>query len=164
MISNAAKDYRSQFFSLLHCAWKCDDAEDSLAVEMRKMALKTIDKFDIKSDGERNNLKLIKADLLRKSLQFDEIIRQFKYVIFEDELKNDIISFQLELAMKKDSACYTVEDIPKHVTISLDGELHKKLNLIAQIKGVSLIEVIETMLNEKAVETDPAELMNKLFK
>ena len=127
------------------------------------MALKSIDKFDGESDGERNNLKLIKADLLRRSLQFDEVIHEFKDVTFEDEVKNKVIAFQRELASKKDSACYTIEDIPKHVTITVEGKLLKKLNLIANITGVSLIEVIETMLNEKADETDPVELMDKLF-
>ena len=163
LISKAEKDYESEFLSLLHCAWKCDDAEDDLAVEMRKSALKSIDKIDTKTDGEKDNLKLIKADLLRRSLQFDELIQEFKDTTFEDELKDKVIAFQLELALKRDNACYTMEDIPKEVTITLNGELHKKLNIIADIKGVSLIEVIETMLNEKADETDPVELMDKLF-
>lgn len=162
LISKAEGDYRSQFFSLLHCAWTCDDVEDELAVEMRKLALKSIDKFDPHSDGERDNLKFIKADLLRRSLQFDKVIHEFKDMAFDGELKNDVIAFQFELAEKRDSACYTIEDIPKQVTITVEGGLFKKLNLIADIKGVSLAEVIETMLKEKADETDPAELMNEL--
>lgn len=162
LVSKARGDCRSQFFSLLHCAWICDDAGDGLAVEMRKMALKSIDKIDAKND-EKDNLKLIKADLLRRSLQFDELICEFEDVTFEDELKNGAIAFQLELAAKKDSACYTIEDIPKQVTITVEGELLKKLNLIARIKGVSLVEAIEAMLVEKADETDPGELMNELF-
>ena len=163
LISKAEEDYGSEFLSLLHCAWTCDDADDDLAVQIRKLALKSIDKIDAESDEEKSNLKLIKADLLRRSLQFDEVIREFKDIAFEDELKNGTIAFQLELAAKKDSACYTIEDIPRKVTITLNGELHKKLNLIANIKRVSLVEVIETMLNEKADETDPAELFDELF-
>lgn len=163
LISDAEKDYRSQFFSLLHCAWKCDDAEDELAVEMRKLALKSIDKFDAMNDDEADNLKLIKADLLRRSLQFDELIREFMEVSFDEELKNEVVAFQLELAAKKDSACYTMEYIPKQVTITIGGELRKKLHLIADIMGVSLVELIETMINEKADEMDPAELLNNLY-
>ena len=162
LISKAEGDCRSQFFSLLHCAWACDDAEDDIAVEMRKLALKSVDKFNLIS-SEKDNLKLIKADLLRRSLQFDEVIHEFKDITFEDELKDNVIAFQLELAAKKDSTCYTIEDIPKQVTITVEGKLLKKLNLIAEIKGVSLSEVIETMLKDKADETDPAELMNELF-
>lgn len=163
LISDALEDYRSQFFSLHYCAWLCDDAEDDLAVEMRRLALKSIGKFDARNEDEADNLKLIRADLLRRSLQFDELINEFRDVSFDDERKNEIISFQLELAAKKDSACYTIQDIPKQVTIAVEGELLKKLNLIADIKGVSLTEVIETMLKEKADETNPADLFGKLF-
>jgi hypothetical protein len=162
LISKAKGDSRSQFFSLLHCAWKCDDAEDDLAVEIRKLALNSIDKFDARSDDEKSNLKLIKADLLRRSLQFDKLISEFSDVAFDDEIKNEAIAFQLELVAKKDSACYTIEDIPKQVTVRVEGELLKKLNLISSIMNVSLSEAVETMLKEKADETDPSELMDKL--
>lgn len=158
LISEAEGNCRLQFFSLLHCAWKCDDADDELAVEMRKMALKAIDKFDAENDDEKDNLKLIKADLMRRSLQFDRLTSEFKDVIFEDGIKNEVLNFQLELAAKQDSNCYTIEDIPKHVTLTLEGELLKKLTLIANIKGVSLVEVIETMLKKKADETDPFDM------
>ena len=39
LISKVKKNHVSEFYSLLHCAWTCDDAEDELAVEMRKLAL-----------------------------------------------------------------------------------------------------------------------------
>jgi len=164
LISKADGDCRSQFFSLLHCAWKCDDADDGLAVEMRKLALKSIGKIDAQSDEERDNLKLIKADLLRRSLQFDEVIREFKDVIFDDKLKNEVIDFQLELAARKDSSCYTMDDIPKQVTLTLEGELLKKLNLIVNITGIPLTDVIESMLEEKVDETDISKLMMELFR
>jgi hypothetical protein len=163
LISKAEKDYGSEFLSLLHCAWACDDADDDLAVEMRKLALESIGKIKPQSDDERNHLKFIKADLLRRSMQFDKLISEFRDVVFDDKLKNDAIDFQLELAAKKDGSCYTFEDIPKQVTIRVEGELLKKLNLISHMMNVSLVEVIETMLKEKADETDPAELMDKLM-
>ncbi|MEE1133808.1 MAG: hypothetical protein UHW60_03490 [Methanobrevibacter sp.] len=112
LISKANNIHDVAFYSLLHCAWVCDDNDD-LAVDIRKLALKSLDKVDAKNDDERDNLKLIKADLLRRSLQFDELIKEFKEVLFEDKIKNEIINFQLELAAKKDSGCYTIEDIPK---------------------------------------------------
>ena len=74
------------FYSLLHCAWVCNDNNDDFAVDIRKLALKSLDKVDAKNDDERDNLKLIKADLLRRSLQFDELIKEFKEVFFEVEL------------------------------------------------------------------------------
>lgn len=110
LISKAGKDYRSEFFSLLHCAWACDDNDDELAVEIRKLTLQSIDKIEAESDDEKNTLTLIKADLLRRTLQFDRVIREFKNIILEDKVENDIITFQIELALKKDSDCHTVEE------------------------------------------------------
>ncbi len=163
LLSKAKGDYRSQFFSLMRCAWACDDADDDLAVEMRKMSLKSINKFNARSDDEKINLKFIKADLLRRSLQFDKLIHEFKDTTFEDKLKNDAIAFQLELAEKKDSSRYTVEDIPKRVTITVKGDLLKKLKQIGYVKNVSLLEVIETMIKEKADETDLNKLIDELM-
>ena len=111
LISKAEKDYGSEFLSLLHCAWTCDDNEDKLALEMRKMALKPLDKIVPESDGERINLLIMKADLLRRTLQFDRVVSEFKDLILDDKLQNDVITFQIELAMKKDSNCHTVEEV-----------------------------------------------------
>lgn len=113
LISKAENNHDSEFLSLLHCAWTCDDNDDELAVEIRKMALKSMYKIEPQEDDEKNALKLIEADLLRRSLQFDEVIRKFKDVILEDKTQNDIISFQIELSMNKDSTCHTVEEVVK---------------------------------------------------
>ena len=106
LIGNEKKDYETAFFALLHCTWACDDAEDELAVKIRKMALEILPKIDMNKD-----LMLIKADLLRRACQFDEFIRQFSDVSLSDELYDKIIKFQLELARKKDVTCYTVGDV-----------------------------------------------------
>lgn len=113
LISKAENDHGSEFLSLLHCAWTCDDNCDELAVEIRKLALKSMRKMDPQEDDEKNALKLIEADLLRRSMQFNEVIREFKDVIMEDKIQNDVITFQIELSMDKDSACHTVEEVVK---------------------------------------------------
>ena len=77
------------------------------------MALKSIDRIDAEDEDEKNNLVLLKADLLRRSVQFDRLISEFKDVIINDKLYNDILSFQIEKAMEKDCGCYTVEDVLK---------------------------------------------------
>ncbi len=117
LISKAENDYGSEFLSLLHCAWTCDDNDDELAVEMRKMALESLDKIVPESDGERNNLLIIKADLLRRTQQFDRVIKEFKDFILENKLQNDVITFQIELAMEKDSECHTVDEVVNKNTI-----------------------------------------------
>lgn len=107
LISKAKKDYRSMFFSLLNCAWTCDDADDRLEVEIRKKAADSIDLFEADGD-EKDNLKIMKADLLRRSLQFDRVADEFNDFRSDDDLLNSIIRFQIERALMKDSACYTV--------------------------------------------------------
>lgn len=113
LISKAENDYGSEFLSLLHCAWICDDNDDELAFEIRKMALQSLDKIVPESDGERNNLLIIKADLLRRTQQFDRVIKEFKDLILEDKIQNDVITFQIELAMNKDADCHTVGEVIK---------------------------------------------------
>lgn len=113
LISKAENDYESDFLSLLHCAWTCDDNGDELAVEIRKMALKSLQKIEAQEYDEKNALILIEADLLRRSLQFDEVIKKFKDLILEDKTQNDIITFQIEQSMNKDSDCHTVGEVIK---------------------------------------------------
>ena len=50
---------------------------------------------------------------MRRTQQFDRVIKEFKDLILEDKLQNDVITFQIELAMKKDADCHTVEDVVK---------------------------------------------------
>lgn len=113
LISKAENDHGSEFLSLLHCAWTCDDKDDELAIEMRKLALKSIDNIDTETKDEKNNLLIIKADLLRRSLQFDELINEFSEILLDNECLDAIIQFQIELAIKKDSDCHTIEDMLK---------------------------------------------------
>ena len=51
LIAKKTKNSEECFFHLLHCAWKCDDAEDPLAAEMRRLALSYFD--DLKYSDEK---------------------------------------------------------------------------------------------------------------
>ena len=79
----------------------------SLAVEMRKLAVDLVDKVD----DENENLKLIKADLLRRSLQFERLIEEYSNFTSDEDLSYSIIRFQLELAAMEDSDCYTIQEV-----------------------------------------------------
>ena len=120
LISKANGDHESEFQSLLYCAWTCDDAEDELAVKVRKLALKSMDNTDAESADEKRNLLLMRIDLLRRSLQFERVIEEFKDFKDDDEVFYSIIRFQLKLAVNEDSGCYTVEDVVKE--FNLDSE------------------------------------------
>ena len=69
------------------------------------------EKIDASNDDEKNRLQLIRADLLRRSLQFERLIEEYDDFKIEDEIMYSVIRFQLERAAKKDNVCYTVEDV-----------------------------------------------------
>ena len=106
---------KSAFFAVLHAAWACDDAEDEEnAKRCREIAIPlatSLIEEEIEDEEERDNIKLIKADLMRRADQFDELITTYSSVHFDDELLTQIIEFQIEKAKERDTACYRVEDV-----------------------------------------------------
>ncbi len=57
------------------------------------------------------NIKIVHADLLRRSGQFDRLIETYASVHFDDDLLNKILEFQIEKAKDKDVSCYSIEDV-----------------------------------------------------
>lgn len=58
---------------------------------------------------KKDNLLLIKADLLRRSGQFETLLSEYASRHFENEIMNKVLAFQLAKASEKDTACYTVQ-------------------------------------------------------
>ena len=106
-------DLLSNFFHILSAVWACDDFDNKNASKMREIAIDLINQIieDDEYQERKNDNLLIKADLLRRSGQFEELIYQFKDIKFEDELYQQIIDFQIEKAGEKDDSCYTVGDV-----------------------------------------------------
>ena len=104
-------DEESKFYNLLHCAWACDDADDELAVEMRKLAVGPLNHIIEEAGEKKDDYLIMKADLLRRSLQFGEVISQFSSMTFDREILNQITTFQVIKAKAEDSECYTVGDV-----------------------------------------------------
>ena len=103
--------HRTAFYAVLHAAWVCDDAHDiDNAIYCRKKALEIWDKVVVR-ENERETFSLIRADLLRRSEQFDLLITEYKKKKFSDELLDKIVAFQIEKAKQKDTACYTVAHV-----------------------------------------------------
>lgn len=109
LIAKEVEEANKCFFNLLHCAWDCDDHEDPNAAKIRKLALKYFDDLEF-SDEEKKDYLAIKADLLRRTGQFDLLIEEFSDVTIGEEIYDKIIRFQIEKANEKDTQCYTVED------------------------------------------------------
>jgi hypothetical protein len=111
LISVANNDHQSAFYAVLHAAWACDDVEDvDNAIYCRKKALKEMSKFVVDND-EKETFLLMRADLLRRTRQFDLLVKEYEGQIFSEELLNKIATFQVEKAKKQDTACYTAADV-----------------------------------------------------
>lgn len=111
LISVAINNHESAFYAVLHAAWDCDDEEDvDNAIYCRKKALEELSKFVVEDDKKETFL-LMRADLLRRSGQFDLLIKEYEGKIFSEEILNKIAAFQIEKAKEQDVACYTIKDI-----------------------------------------------------
>ena len=111
MISKETNDTANCFFNLRNCAWACDDSNDELASEMRRLALPYLEEMIKKNGEDKNNLLLIKADFLRRMGEFDRMIDEFKDLILGDLKLDEIIQFQIMKAQEKDTSCYTGEEV-----------------------------------------------------
>ena len=100
------------YYALLNAAWACDDVGDIInADKCRKSVIQFLDGLITENPySNSEDLKLRKIDLMRRSGQFELLIAEFSSCSFEDEMKNQILAFQLDKAAKKDSGCYTIED------------------------------------------------------
>lgn len=108
MINN---NHKSAFYAVLHAAWACDDVEDvDNAIYCRQKALEELSKFVVNND-EKETLLLVRADLLRRTRQFDLLVKEYEGQIFSEELLNEIATFQVKKAKEQDIACYTVADV-----------------------------------------------------
>ena len=104
-----ASEDEEKFNALLHCAWACDDRDDNEnAVLIRAKSLEYMDSLDLNDD-----MMIQRADLLRRSNQFERVIDEYSAKSFDQEIYNRVCSFEVEKAMQKDNTCYTVEDAVK---------------------------------------------------
>ena len=100
---------------------RVDDCEDTAnAVRCRSMAVPLLNQVteeltsgqgDPEEDDsdKKDNLLLIKADLLRRSGQFETLLSEYASRNFKNEIMNKVLAFQLAKAAEKDTACYTVQ-------------------------------------------------------
>lgn len=114
------------FHAILAAAWCCDDAaEEDNAYKCRLLALELFPSLRVSEEpkkeetedeeNEREALLLIRADLLRRTGQFNEVIRRcFDRQFHSDRAFDSIAKYQVELALSKDKACHTIEEALKN--------------------------------------------------
>ena len=98
------------FDAIIQAAWLCDDSQDvENAIICRKKAIAVVEQFADIEIYIHEKYFVIKADLLRRTSQFDVLIEEFSNKKFSFELYNRIVQFQLGRAMNKDNGCYNID-------------------------------------------------------
>ena len=111
MLAVAFGDVTGAFRSLLRAAWGADDSmEKENAKLCREKALPFLEKM-IAETPENDNLRVLKADVLRRSGNFGAVVQEYDTVVLQDDFLNRIIRFQVERARAQDDGCYTVAQV-----------------------------------------------------
>ena len=117
------------FWGFLNAAWACDDAAEhepeeyeekydkelcrQNAIECRKRCLDLINTLIVNEQDQdsRETLSGIKADLLRRSGQFDAVIAEYENKIFTNPYVDQVVRFEMDLARAKDVHRYSMDHI-----------------------------------------------------
>ena len=118
------KSHRKEeaFYAMLHAAWSCDDAGDNvMAKGCRKTAAALAESLLAGGKVEnKESLLVIRADLLRRSGQFDRLLSEYADCKLSDEMGNRVIAFQLDKAREKKDRCYRMSDVVDPLAALLD--------------------------------------------
>lgn len=107
---------RAAFRGFLEAAWECDDNRDR--VNARHCRLKALEMLNAcinqeADEAQKEELHLIKMDILRRTRQFDVLIKNYEKVVFSTELHQKLRRFQLEKAKEHEDKCYRISDMEK---------------------------------------------------
>lgn len=104
--------YKDAVRSYLAAAWAFDDDnDDRLAKECRKAGVRIMDEHPAAFKGD-NNFKLLKADLLRRSGEYDRVMREYEGKAFPSLIMTAIAFFEVHLAASMDSTAHRADEIP----------------------------------------------------
>ena len=105
-------NYQEAVQSYLYAAWMLDDEElDEQAKACRKAAVAILDGHPA-AFKNNPNFRLLMADLLRRSGDFDRVVREFEGTAFTSQLMTAIAFFEVNLASKGDSAAHRADEVP----------------------------------------------------
>jgi len=107
-IAEQAENYAAAEDDYLCAAWCADDGEDAYwSTEARLLTLSMIEKSGSDAD---ENVSALKADLLRKTGQFERLIAEYESKRFSEDILTKIVAFQIAKAKERDMKTYTVDD------------------------------------------------------
>ena len=110
LIQLQSESFYGAFYAFLFGAWICDDhKKNALSVMFRKKALEVFDMLWEKAEIKEQFF-LIRADLLRRTGDFETVIKDYSKF---DSLNDDrimIAQIQVMLAQKQDDSCHYFPD------------------------------------------------------
>lgn len=114
-IMQSQKKMDVAFACILMAAWVCDDMGDiDEAVICRKKAIRLANHLiQVKAD-DWEEIRLVKADLMRRAGLFDQVIREYWDFLFKGYWSKDekaMIRFALKKARARDSGRYRESDV-----------------------------------------------------
>lgn len=106
LIRKENNDTENEYYALLHCIWACDDSEDTAnAKECRKKAVPLLDEMIRDNHRDKDLFNVMRADLLRRSGCFEQVIREYTDYRSAFPAFNAVIEYQVYLSEKQDDAC-----------------------------------------------------------
>ena len=96
------KEEQIRFLRL--AAWSCDDIGDERRAALCRRKAAVLLRSTSQDVG-----KVLRADFLRRTLQFDRLLSEYDTITVEEPLYNDIIEFELRLAREHDERCYSIQ-------------------------------------------------------
>ena len=111
LIAAKGRNVRMAMFAALHAAWSCDDTcDEANAKSCREIAIPPAAELIGTDPDDRDELMVMRADMMRRAGQYGELIEQYSSVRFGNENLNRLIRFEIEKAKDEDARCYCVAD------------------------------------------------------
>ena len=106
-----AEDDREALSALMHAAWTCDDYGNGEAASLcRAKAAEKATALIEQGPSDKDSLQMMRADLLRRSGNFDTAIQSCSSLSFSDETLEKVRMFELLKAQEGDTSCHTVAE------------------------------------------------------
>ncbi|MCM1315210.1 MAG: DUF2225 domain-containing protein [Prevotella sp.] len=104
------RDYNEAVKSYLYSAWVFDDEENTAsATECRREAISIMENSNLL---ESDDMMLLKADLLRRTGQFDKVISEYGEKYFDNPLMLLVSQYEVKLSKDGDSSAHKMSEIP----------------------------------------------------
>lgn len=105
------RDYIEAVQSYVYASWVFDDeGNDEQAKECRNEALSVMENSSVFDGNE--NMYILRADLLRRTGQFEKVVSDYGERFFESPIMLLISQYSVKLAKNGDSSAHKISDIP----------------------------------------------------